>query len=259
MMMNDFTTSRWKRPYLFFLLILLLLFGGGLLYYYFYKPVKLQSGACTSKDSPVHQTLVRKTDNTYWCLSGLHRKAIRWQWSPDHHLFAYALQDQTQPVRRLSGRHGYIEVDNLNWYIMNANSTRHRRFSEPDPFYFSFSADVQYAVYTTYNDYGNTKREIVKVSNGSLVCRYGTYALWYTEGVPPCDNVRFRNRSLWDIQAEYDRRACEYYRLDSGWRDPATNQYCRELLKGSPLVPTVTPIPSPYPAVSPTPNLPVYP
>ena len=124
----------------------------------------------------MYQTIERKTDNTTWCLSNLPRTAVHWQWSPDNSRFAYALQDENNPTRQLSGRWGYAEIDNLNWYVMNGTGGWHKRFSEPNPYFFSFSPDGQYAEYSTYNDYGNSKIEIVKVANGALVCQQ--FSVW---------------------------------------------------------------------------------
>lgn len=236
-----------KRPF-YLICFIIVIAGTGWLLYQSYTAPSLTTGECTSQEKPIYQTIERKTDNTTWCLSGLPRTAIHWQWSPDNGRFAYALQDKNNPTRQLSGRWGYAEIDNLNWYIMKGTGGGHRRFSEPDPHFFSFSPDGQYAEYSTYNDYGKNKYVIVKIANNHLICRYELYNLWYSEGTPPCNNIKLRDGTIWDIRTEQNRDACEYHVTAWQWFDQLEKQGCRELLKGTDLVPTLTPPSYPYPA-----------
>lgn len=217
---------------------------------YIRKPqVNLTAGACPEKTPEISQTITRESDQTSWCLSGLPEQTIHWQWSPDEDHFAYALQDKSHPTRQLSGRMGYIKVDNLNWYVMNSDGSRHRRFSAPDPFWFTFSPDGQYAVYSTYNDYGQSKFEVVKIRSNSLVCRYERFNLWYHEGQPTCNSVELENGGIWDIETEINRDACEFHVTTWKWADWLEDHGCRELLQGTGLVPT--PMPSPNPGAYP--------
>jgi hypothetical protein len=201
--------------------------------YFKIKQVNLTVGPCPTGAREISQNIEQENEHTTWCLSGLTRPAIRWQWSPDGSQFAYALPDKHQPTRQLSGRFGYTEVDHLNWYIMNANGTRRRRFSAPDPFGFQFSPDGQYAVYSTYNDYGKSQNEIVEIRSESLVCRYERNNLWYNTAQPPCDAIRLKNGDLWDIKTEVNRSACEFYVTSWGWHENLEANGCRELLKGT--------------------------
>lgn len=249
-----------KRPF-YLMLLILLVFCLSWLLYRSYTAVSLTSGACATEERPLYQTIIRETDSTTWCLSGLPRTAIRWQWSPDRRFFAYALQDKNNPTSHLSGRWGYAEIDLLNWYIMNADGTGHRQFSAPDPHYLRFIANGEYAEYTTYNDYGRSEHEVVNIPDGSLVCRYNLYNLWYSEGKPPCSNIQLSNGTMWDIKTERTRSACEFHITSVGWFDQLNYHNCRELLAGTDLVPPPTPTPPPYPIETqpPEPAQPSYP
>ncbi|MEJ2750115.1 MAG: hypothetical protein P8183_19750 [Anaerolineae bacterium] len=227
--------------------------------YFQRRQVNLTSGACPVETAEINQSIVRKSDQTTWCLSGLTEQAIQWQWSPDGERFAYALQDKKDPTRQLSPREGYTEVANLNWYVMNSDGSRHKRFSAPDPYQFQFSPDGQYADYVTYDDYGHTKHEIVSIRTSWLICRFETYNGWYSESKPPCNTVQLKDGTLWNIQAEVNRVACVYYVTYWKWDEDAEENGCRELLAGTELVPTVTPIPSPYPTPTHTSTATPYP
>lgn len=212
-----------------FLLLLLVASAAGIAYFK-RERVNLTPSPCSVEAREISQNVVQENEPKTWCLSGLTEPAIRWQWSPDGSQFAYALPDKDQPTRQLSGRMGYIEVNRLNWYIMNANGTGHKRFSTPDPFAFQFSPDGQYAVYSTYNDYGKSKHEVVKIRNESLVCRYELDNLWYHASQPPCDVITLKNGDLWDIKTEANRSACEFHVTSWGWSDSLEEWGCRELL-----------------------------
>jgi hypothetical protein len=226
-----------KRPF-YLMIFIIVIMGTGWLLYQAYTAPSLTSGACTSSEKPVYQTIERETDHTIWCLSNLRRSAIRWQWSPDNSRFAYALQDKFRPTRQLSGRWGYIHVDNLNWFVMSATGFGHKRFSTPDPFGFSFSPDGQYATFAVYNDYGTTRYEIVKISGGQVVCRYHRYNLWYGEDDPPCEGVKLKDGRIWNIKEDVNRSACEYHVRDLGWPDFLKENGCEDLLAGTDLSPT---------------------
>jgi hypothetical protein len=222
------------------------------------RQANLTPGSCPASAREISQTLLRESDQTTWCLSNLPEPPIYWQWSPDGNRFAYALQDKKRPTRRLSGRMGYLEVNNFNWYVMNGDGSGHKRFSSPDPFWFTFSPDGQYAVYSTYNDYGRNKYEVVKIDNESLVCRYDQHNLWYYAGRPPCNAVKLKNGSIWDIEREANQGACEYHVTSWGWTKMLDERGCRTLLKNTDLAPTVTPAPT-LPSITPVPPQPSTP
>ncbi|MFO7537551.1 MAG: hypothetical protein R6X32_05775 [Chloroflexota bacterium] len=232
---------------LLMVLVVIIATGAATIAYIKKERAILTTGICPTSAPQTSQTIIRESDQTSWCLSGLSEPVIQWQWSPDGSLFAYALQDKDNPTRQLSGRWGYVEVTNLNWYVMNHNGSRHKSFSAPNPAWFTFSPDGQYAVYITYNDYGRTKQEIVKISNESLVCRYEQYNLWYSAGNPSCDGIKLKTGAIWNIEKEVNKSACTFHVTSWGWSNMLDERGCRLLLKDTDLVPTITPIPTAIP------------
>lgn len=175
------------------------------------RQVQLTKGSCPNSAAETNYTFTRETDNTTWCLSNLSETPIFTHWSQDGSRMAYAFRDKTNPSRQLSPRWGSIYVDNLNWYLINSDGSGHRRFSIPEPHTFHFSPDGQYADYSTYNDYGQTKSKIIKIEDGSLICEYSNGNLWYYEGIPPCNDILLKNGELWDIESKENRAACQYW------------------------------------------------
>ena len=223
------------RDKLAFLLFIGLLATG--YYGYTRRPVTLNTGECCLFSGIVDQTLVRESDNTTWCLSGVRREAIYWQWSPDNGRFAYALQDENEPSRQIKGG---TNLPNLNWYIMDANGSDHKRFSRPDPYYFTFSSDGQYAKYRDRSYDITTYYEVISVETEDLICRYGVYSVWYFEENPSCKDVKLKDGSIWDIESEVDFNGCKYYVSTWGWSDQMERNGCRELLAETDLVLTPT-------------------
>ncbi|GAB4267743.1 MAG: hypothetical protein Kow0080_10040 [Candidatus Promineifilaceae bacterium] len=201
-----------------------------------YKNVRVMliPGKCPpSLNKNTGQTIIRESDQTTWCLLGVTEPIIRWQWSPDNSHFAYAIQDKHNPSRQLSGRWGYINVESLNWFVMNTSGFSAKRFTIADPHYFTFSPDGEYAIISRYADYGRNKYDVVEISNERIICRYERFNLWYYKGEPPCDDISLKNGERWDIKAETNREACEFHVSSWGWNDYLIENGCVEALQGT--------------------------
>lgn len=218
------------RNSLWWLIPIVILSLGLLIFYRSQSIISLAEGACSIINSENAQEIIRESDETAWCLSGVAQPVIDWQWSPDGELLAYAVADANNPERQLSGRWGYAKLPNYNWYLLDANGANHRRFRAPEPFGFSFSQDGQYATFPTYSDYGTTRVEVIHVRSEKLVCRYSSFNLWYSEEEPPCPAIQLKNGEIWDIRTETNRSACEYHVENWGWSEHLEQNGCRELL-----------------------------
>jgi hypothetical protein len=147
--------------------------------------------------------------------------------------------------------------------VIDADGSNYKRFARPDPYYFTFSPDGQYASYRNHAYDIASHREVISVETEDLICRYGIYSVWYFEENPPCDGVKLKDGSIWDIQSEVNFDGCKYFVSNWGWNETIEENGCRELLAGTDLVltPTIdsvgephidlsllpTPIPKSYP------------
>ena len=172
----------------------------------------LKSGECDSNQSKA-TIILRETDHSTWCLNNLRGTPIATQWSDDGSTFAYAIVNSSDSSRRKQFKGASWEVPNYQWYVIEIESGNQFRLKLPEPNSFSFSPDGQYAViHNRMTDLGaGSISDIYKIDPPSFVCKYSVYNLFYGEGNQPCTNIVLKDGTIWDVEREVNKRACEYH------------------------------------------------